>query len=956
VSQDAIAVIIAIFLLAVYFLYQRPHLREERAWSETGLLRYSNLHLFTTTLSEIGNPAQMAEQMLDRTLQALVAGEGCLLLRTPSPGELNCTSSRGLSDRAIERLSTDPLHGYLASSATRWGRQMVFPDLSQAASIAECRGDPLFLELQNLLLAEGLKTLVVAGLRVKERSYGALLIGSRKPRVFQPGELRLLLAISHQISVTLENRFLHQEAERHHESLQTLHHVGAALSATFDPDVQLQILRAELKELLGATNFSLTYQDPATGGLETVLSFESNLEEEEVEDKGLLQYVLENRTSLWIAYNMLGRSRLLGIPSVDARIRTWCGVPLRFSDGSIGVLAVADFEREYAVTEEQFKFLEILAGGVAAAVENARLFQREQRRARHLALLNELGRSAAAVLNPQELLSSICRQIRSNFGYHLVRIEILDRARDQLVIEAEDGYGSEVLGRRARVGKGLAGLAAERGEAVVSNRADRDARYVALAPGVLSAMSIPLKFRGVTLGVLSIGSQRADDFSAQDAVTLGMLADQLAIALHNARAYQEAQEQAITDGLTGLKTHRFFREAIEAEWRRAARSGKPFAVIMLDLDTFKAVNDRRGHLEGDKVLAAVARLIEARSRQSSVAARYGGDEFAILMPETEADQAELLAERLRTGLLSDPYLTRYGVTASIGIASFPAHGATPDEILSFADCGMYVAKHGKGNRVCLASSAPPSAHVEAYLGVAVQRLISTGPEVFEHYLQSIRKATESASPESISLLDTVAALAFVIDAKDPYTRGHSHSVSRLATRIAGLLGLPELEVEEIRLAAILHDIGKIGIPENVLNKPARLTRQEYEIMKTHADLGWRILEPLKAKAIERIRQMVRHHHERVDGRGYPDGLRGDEIPLGARILSLADAYDTIVSVRAYQEARSIEEARVELRRGRGGHFDADLVDAFLESQAALAEPGGPGHDDPPSSLDTPRLI
>ncbi|MBZ5545823.1 MAG: diguanylate cyclase [Acidobacteriia bacterium] len=729
----------------------------------------------------------------------------------------------------------------------------------------------------------------------------------------------------------------------HHESLQTLHHIGGALSASFDPDVQMQILRTELKGLLGTSNFSLTYQDPASGEVETVLAFENEAGEEEVEDKGLRDYVLATRAPLWIAYNVLGRSRRLGIASIDARIRTWCGVPLRFSDGSMGVLAVADFEREYAVSEEQFNFLEVLASGITVAIENARLFQREQRRARHLALLNELGRNASAVLNPQELLSGICRQIRGDFGYDLVRIETLDGSRGDLVIEAEEGYGSEVLGRRSRIGKGLAGAAVESGEPVLSTRVDKDARYVALAPRVLSAMSIPLRFSGRTLGVLSFESYRANDFCSRDALTLGMLADQLAIALHNARAFQTVQEQAITDGLTGLKTHRFFREAIEAEWRRAARSGKPFSVIMMDLDRFKPVNDQRGHLEGDKVLVAVARLLESRSRQSSVAARYGGDEFAILMPDAAVEQAELLAERLRTGLTSDSYLAKHGVTASIGIASFPTHGATPEEILNFADSGMYVAKHGKGNQVCVASNAAPSAHVEAYLGVALQRMISTGPEVFEHYLQNIRQATQGVSAEAISLLDTVAALAFVIDAKDPYTRGHSHSVSRLAARVARLLGLPDEEVEEVRLAAILHDIGKVGIPEKVLNKPAPLTSEEYEIIKSHADLGWRILEPLKVKAIEHIRQMVRHHHERFDGLGYPDGLRGEEIPLGARILAIADAYDTIVSERSYQVARSIEEATAELRRGRGAHFDSTLVDLFLESQEKLTDPLAPDH-------------
>ncbi|MGH9651424.1 MAG: bifunctional diguanylate cyclase/phosphohydrolase, partial [Terriglobales bacterium] len=359
-----------------------------------------------------------------------------------------------------------------------------------------------------------------------------------------------------------------------------------------------------------------------------------------------------------------------------------------------------------------------------------------------------------------------------------------------------------------------------------------------------------------------------------------------------AQAYQTAQEQAITDTLTGLKTHRYFMEALDVEWRRSPRSGQHFSLIMMDLDDFKLVNDRHGHLEGDRVLTAVGRVLEARSRQSNVVARYGGDKFALLMPEATPEQAEILAERLRYGLSADPYLASRGITASFGIATFPVHGATPEEIVRVAESGMYLAKHERGNsvRVASGSSESPAADwkqqlLEAYLGVAVKRMFSTGPEAFNQYLARFEAATRNTNGENPSLMDTVTALAFTIDAKDHYTQGHSQSVSRLAAQLAQQLGLSGEEMEDIRLAGILHDIGKIGVPESVLNKPSCLTPEEYELVKSHAVLGEKILEPLKVKAIERIRKMVRSHHERVDGKGYPDGLTGENIPLGARIIT-----------------------------------------------------------------------
>ena len=181
------------------------------------------------------------------------------------------------------------------------------------------------------------------------------------------------------------------------------------------------------------------------------------------------------------------------------------------------------------------------------------------------------------------------------------------------------------------------------------------------------------------------------------------------------------------------------------------------------------------------------------------------------------------------------------------------------------------------------------------------------------------------------MLDTVTALAFAIDAKDHYTQGHSQSVSRIAAQIARQMGLPDSLVEEVRLGGILHDIGKIGVPESVLNKPTHLTAEEFELMKSHALLGARILEPLKVKAIERIRGMVLHHHEMVDGTGYPDHLIGEKIPLGARIITVADCFDTMVSKRLYKPGRSVEEALEELRRCSGTQFDPEIVEAFARS-------------------------
>jgi diguanylate cyclase (GGDEF)-like protein/putative nucleotidyltransferase with HDIG domain len=369
---------------------------------------------------------------------------------------------------------------------------------------------------------------------------------------------------------------------------------------------------------------------------------------------------------------------------------------------------------------------------------------------------------------------------------------------------------------------------------------------------------------------------------------------------------------------------------------------------MMDLDGFKLVNDRHGHLEGDKVLTAVAHLLNDCVRQSNVMARYGGDEFAILMPETRTEQAEVLAERLRARIEADRFLAAHGVTASFGIATFPVHGPTQEEILRVADSGMYLAKHQAGNCVRVASLTLKSAQadwdpqlLEAYWGVTMKRMFSTGPEAFNHYLERFEHVMQKGGGEALSLLDVVTSLAYTIDASDHYTEGHSNAVSRLAAQIARQLGLPDTQIEEVRLGGILHDIGKIGVPEAILNKPSLLTADEYNLMKNHTLWGEKILEPLKVKAIEGIRGMVRNHHEMVDGKGYPDGLRGGNIPLGARIITVADCFDTMVSERLYKPQRSVADAVEELRRCCGTQFDPDLVEAFVRSLEALGDPRRP---------------
>ena len=300
-------------------------------------------------------------------------------------------------------------------------------------------------------------------------------------------------------------------------------------------------------------------------------------------------------------------------------------------------------------------------------------------------------------------------------------------------MKAEAGVTANSLGRRIPLGSGIVGRVARTGESALL-QASGEGRLQGILQDARAVLCIPINYGESLMGVLNVESRREDAFTPQDVLIMKTLADLLATALHNAFVFQKLQTQSITDGLTGIKTRRFFWEALSSEWKRASRSGRPFSVVLVDLDKFKEVNDSMGHLEGDLVLARVGRLLEQKCRQSNVVARYGGDEFIILMPETGVEQAQVLAERLRLWLATDPMMSEHQITGSFGVASFPVHGYSAEDIIRQADAGMYVSKHAGGDRVSVAeefsegeASAVRRQLISGYIEGFLQRE-HTGPE------------------------------------------------------------------------------------------------------------------------------------------------------------------------------------------------------------------------------------
>ncbi len=380
------------------------------------------------------------------------------------------------------------------------------------------------------------------------------------------------------------------------------------------------------------------------------------------------------------------------------------------------------------------------------------------------------------------------------------------------------------------------------------------------------------------------------------ALSVALIGPLLAIALYQRSTFRalRAMRLALTDPLTGLGNHRHFHERLQRELLDGEELGHPVTLCLVDIDDFKQVNDGFGHPAGDRVLSQVA----ARLRQGGESFRLGGDEFAVLLPGHD-ERAALVAassivERI-SGLAVDPVGS---VTVSAGVATYPYQGVGRDELIRLADSALYWAKeHGK-NRV------------------RVWR-----PDVVE--LAELKRL--AAGPDRAARYRAAASLAKAVDARDVYTGSHSERVAELAARIAECMGVDAETIELTRLAASLHDLGKLAIPEEILRKPGALTESERLVLERHPQIGYRMLESL---GVEPLAQWVLHHHERWDGGGYPNGLPGEEIPLGARIIFVADAYDAMTSDRVYRQRLSDEDAMAELVRCAGSQFDPDVVTAF----------------------------
>jgi len=592
-------------------------------------------------------------------------------------------------------------------------------------------------------------------------------------------------------------------------------------------------------------------------------------------------------------------------------------VPLMNRGELVGVLAVSERRDGKLYAVEDTDLLESIAAQVAASMEKEYFHEQLREQDKEITLINQLTTIITSSVSIQEIFERFVQELKKVVDVAWATIALIDG--NELCVTALSSSVDPVWRPGERIpleGTGTEYVCREKkslyeADLARYHRFKSDERH--LQQGICSVLYLPLSIKDECIGSLILASGRPNEYTPRQIRLLEQVARQIATPIENSQLYARAEQRSRIDELTGLFNRRHFEERLKEEIARHSRYGNSFSIFLLDLDSFKTYNDVYGHPSGDVLLSQIGRIIKSSIRDADQAFRYGGDEFVVVLPHTAVEDARVVADRVRETIAGEMEKKGIAVTCSIGLACYPSDGIMAGELVTVADTALYFAKRTGGNRVYLSSKILAEPLEDA--GIYARR----------------------------NGLSAIYALVSAVEAKDPYTYGHSKKVNSYAVALAEAIGLSPEEVSRVSIAALLHDIGKIGVSDKILNKKGKLTKEDWEAIKSHPRLGAIIVG--NVPNLVPCVSSILHHHERWDGAGYPDGLKGEQIPIEARILAIADSFEAMSAARPYRPALCSEKVLKELRVGAGTQFDPKLAESFIGIiEAGLPEKVKAGKD------------
>ncbi len=580
-------------------------------------------------------------------------------------------------------------------------------------------------------------------------------------------------------------------------------------------------------------------------------------------------------------------------------------IPLISRERLIAILVLGE-KQSGRYSLEDLNIIENTTENVAVSMEKEYLREQLREREEELSVINNSSVILSSSLDIQEIFGSFVQELKKVVNVDWATIVLIEDNEFVCVALSSPETAAYQIGDRIPIeGSGTAWVVAQKKPFIEPDLAEE--KYFTTSDffythGFRSMAYMPLIAKGKIIGSFILSSRTPNAFSRRDVKLLEQLAAQIAMPLENTQLYAMAKKKAGVDELTGLYNRRSLEEVIDSEISRHSRYGGAFSLAILDLDSFKLYNDTYGHLAGDTLLQIIGRNIKNAIRNADYAFRYGGDEFAVLLPQTSIDAALSVLERVREKIVDGVDTHKITITASIGLACWPDDGISHTDIIASADVSLYRAKRKGGN----------------------QTICASGPLA---ELASAGSSSKSGGNIDQKLSNLVHVFAELVDSRSYYTNKHSKKVADYALALARALQLGKEETSKIETCALIHDIGKIGISGEILNKKTELTEEEWQILKTHPRLGADIIKgiPQLAYCVE----PVLHHHENYNGTGYPDGLKGEDIPLISRIIAIANEFALLTSEKSLVESKTHEKALEDIKQRAGTDFDPHLVEQFV---------------------------